>query len=136
MVITVGVIEPLIETQRALGYVCSYFQELFSVLENKKHKKFDWQRRCIFIFCVFCFLKNHFFKNNKKMFSLFFHYSNNKLFFVFFLPFLFLSFLNCFLYFHKGELHSTTTLSPMNPFFFLKLLKLIYLYIVIKSSFV
>ena len=47
----------------------------------------------------------------------------------------FLFFLSCFLCFHKGKVHPTTTPPPAIPFFFFKLLKLIYLHIVIKSSF-
>ena len=73
------------QTLQSMGLFGSCFQELFSVLENKKHKKLVWEMGCVFVFCVFHVLKNHFFDNNKKMFSLFFHYSQNILFFVFFL---------------------------------------------------
>ena len=75
-----------VKLQRNQGLFGSCFQELFSVLENKKHKKLVLGRRYIFVFCVFCILKNHFFENNKNIFSLFFHYSKNILFFVFSLP--------------------------------------------------
>ena len=65
----------------------SSFQELFFVLQNKKYKKLlVWEKECVFVFRVFHVLKNHFFNNNKNMLSLFFHYSNNRLFFVFSLP--------------------------------------------------
>ena len=56
---------------------------MFSVLENKIHKKLVWEKGCVFVFRVFCVLKNHFFDNNKKVFSLFFYCSKNKLFFMF-----------------------------------------------------
>ena len=65
------------------GLFGSCFQELFSVLENKKHKKLVWGRGCVFVFCVFRVLKKVVFENNKKMFSLFFRCSKNRLFFVF-----------------------------------------------------
>ena len=85
-------------------------------------------------FCFLCFLcSQKKIENNKKIFSLFFHCSKSILFFVFFFFFLYV-FLTVFLYFHKGKLHSTTTPSPVNPFFFLKLLKLIYLHMVTKSN--
>ena len=91
------------------------FKNYFLLLKIKKHKKLVWWRGC-----VFCVLKNHFFENNKKkMFSLFFHYSKSRLFFVFSLL-SFYVFLAVFLCFHKYELHLNTTPSPINHFFFLK----------------
>ena len=67
------------------GLFGSCFQELFSVLENKNTKNLFGEGG-VFVFCVFRVLKNHYFENNKKMFSLFFHYSKDRLFFVFSLP--------------------------------------------------
>ena len=71
--------------ERILGLFSYYFQKLFFIFHNKKHKKLDWERGHVFIFYVFRVLKNHFFENNEKMFLLFFYCSNNRLFFVFFL---------------------------------------------------
>ena len=62
------------------------FKNCFLFLKTKKHKKLVQGRGCVFVFCVFHVLKNHFFENNKKMFSLFFHCSKHRLFFVFSLP--------------------------------------------------
>ena len=83
-----GIVEKHFE--RTKGLFGSYFQELFFVIENKKHKTLIWETMCVFIFCIFCVIKNHFFENNKKMFSLFFHCSNHRFFlcgFFFFLMF-------------------------------------------------
>ena len=49
------------QTLQSMGLFGSCFQELSSVLENKKHKKLVWEKGCVFIFCVFYVLKNHFF---------------------------------------------------------------------------
>ena len=85
--------------EKIWGPFGSYFQELFFVLENKKTCL--GKRVC---FCFFRILKNHFFENNKKMFSLFQEYIVFRIFFSFFLYFL-----SCFLCFHKSELHPTIT---------------------------
>ena len=111
------------------------FKNYFLFLKTINTKNLFGERSVFLFFCVFYIIKNHFFENNKNMFSLFFHYSKNRLFFVFSLLF-FLCFLSYFLCFHKGEFHPTTTPLPANLFFFLKLLKLIYLHMVTKSSFV
>ena len=112
------------------GLFDSYFQELFSVIENKKHKKLVWGRGCVFLFFVFSVLwKTIFLRIIKRCFHCFFIIQRINCFSCFF-------FLSYFLCFHKGEFHPTTTPPPTNPFFFLKLLKLIYLHMVTKSSFV
>ena len=48
-----------------------FVPELFFVLENNKHKKLVWGRECVFIFCVFCILENHFFIIIKRCFHCF-----------------------------------------------------------------
>ena len=54
-----GIVEKHFE--RTKGLFGSCFQELFSVIENKKHKTLIWETMCVFIFCIFCVIKNHFF---------------------------------------------------------------------------
>ena len=76
-----------IQTTKCRVCLVLVFKNCFMFLKTKKYKKLVWGRGCVLVFCVFCVLKNHFFYNNKKMFSLFFHCSNNRLFFVFTLPY-------------------------------------------------
>ena len=88
---------------RISKYLCPVwllFQELFSVLKNKKHKKLVWKKMIYFCFLCFPCSQKPLFYNNKKMFSLFFHYLNNILFFLFFLP-SFCIFLDVFCIFTK-----------------------------------
>ena len=104
--------------------------------QNKKHKRICLRKgMCFYFLCFLYSQKPLFFIIIKKIFSLFFNYSNNIMFFHVF-SFFFLNFLNYFLYFYEDEFHPTTTLSPTNPFFFLKLLKLIQLHMVTKSLFI
>ena len=111
------------------GHVRFCFQKpnRFLFLKTKNIKNLFGEGGVFLFFVFFVFSKTIFLRIIKKCF----HYLKNKLFFV-----SFFCFLNCFLCFHKGELHPTTTPPPANFFFFLKLLKLIYLHMVTKSSFV
>ena len=111
------------------------FKNCFLFLKTKNIKNLIGKGGVFLFFMFSVFLKITFLKIIKRCFHCLFTIQRINYFFCVFSSF-FLYFFNCFLCFHKGEIHSTTTLSPMNPFFFLKLLKLIYLHILIKSSFV
>ena len=49
------------QTLQSMGLFGSCFQELFSVLENKKHKKLVWEMGVFLFFVFFIFLKTTFF---------------------------------------------------------------------------
>ena len=95
---------------------------LFSKTKNIKNLFEEWSVFLFFVFSVFS--KTTFFITIKRCFHCFFTIQ--------IIDFFFLNYILCF---HKGELHPTTTPPPANPLFLLKLLKLIYLHIVTKSSF-
>ena len=116
-------------------YLVAIYKNYFMFLKTKNTKKNLFGKEGVFLFFVFSvFSKTTFFITIKRCFHCFFTVQIIDCFSCFF--FLFLCFLRCFLCFHKGELCPTTTPPPANPFFFLKLLKLIYLHIIIKSLFV
>ena len=80
----------LMKWSKAFGYVWFLFSRI--VLCSWKQKTCLGKGVC-FVFCVFCVfrvLKNHFFENNKKIFSLFFQCSMHRLFFMFSLPSLYI----------------------------------------------
>ena len=107
------------------------FKNRFLFLKTKNTKNLFGEGD-VFLFFVFsAFSKTTFFITIKRCFHCFFLLFKEQIVFCFFL-----CFLSCFLCFHKGKLHPTTTPPPAIPFFFFKLLKLIYLYMVTKSSFV
>ena len=60
------------------------FKNCFLFLKTKNTKNMFGKGGCVFAFCVSHVLKNHFLKNNKNMFLLFFHCSANRLFYMFF----------------------------------------------------
>ena len=62
------------------------FNNCFLFLKTKNTKNLFGEGGVFLFFCVFCVLKNHFFYNNKNIFSIFFYCSNNRLFFLFYLP--------------------------------------------------
>ena len=80
---------------------------LFLKTKNKKNLFGEGGMFLFFVFSVFS--KITFLRTIKRCFNCFFTIQR----------------IDCFLCFHKGELHPTTTPPPANPFFFFKLLKLI-----------
>ena len=69
----------LLKKQLTQGLLVQCFQELFSVLENKKHQKLVWLRE-LFLFLLFLvFSKWHCLENNKMLFSSFFYCLQNKI---------------------------------------------------------
>ena len=121
------------------AYLVSVFKNYFLLLKTKDTKNL-FGEGAVFLFFVFSlFSKTIFLRTIKRCFHCFFtiqriNYFSCFLFFFFVFSYFFFFFF--FLCFHKGGLHLTTIPSPANHFFFIKLLKLIYLHMVIKSSFV
>ena len=116
------------------------FEDLFLFLQIKNLKNLFGEGGVFLFFVFFVFSKTIFFITIKRCFHYFFTVKRIDDFscflFLFFVFSFFLCFLVVFWCFHKCELHLTTTSPPTNLFFFLKLLKVIYLHIMIKSLFV
>ena len=111
-----------------------FSKTIFCSCKQKIQKNLFWERSVFLFFMFSVFSKTTFFITIKKCFHYFFAIQIIDCFSYFFSS-LFLCFLICFLCFHKGEFYPTTTPLLANLFFFFKLLKLIYLHMVTKSSF-